>query len=114
MRRTIILAGVITGMCSLCVCGCKETKVEKGIAPPPAVAGEKMLWSTHKERPVWIQTPPRTEGEYCLFVGQSEKFAIEKGARDAASRDAIKQAGIYINTSNERGMFKFVPKICLF
>ncbi|MFH1563737.1 MAG: hypothetical protein ABIF11_10050 [Nitrospirota bacterium] len=72
--------------------------MEKGIAPPPAIEGEKMLWSTHKERPAWVQTPPRTEGEYYLFVGQSEKFAIEKGARDAAYRDAIKQAGLYINT----------------
>lgn len=99
MRKTIILAGVIAGVCSLCVCGCKEKKVERGIKPPPAVEGEKMLWSTHKERPAWVQTPPRTEGEYYLFVGQSEKFAVEKGARDAAYRDAIKQAGIYINTS---------------
>ena len=99
MRKAIMLAGVIAGMCSLCVCGCHEKKVEKGITPPPAVGGEKMLWSTHKERPAWLQTPPRTEGEYYLFVGQSEKFAIEKGAKDAAYRDAIKQAGISINTS---------------
>ncbi|MFH1562988.1 MAG: hypothetical protein ABIF11_06195 [Nitrospirota bacterium] len=99
MRRSIILVGVVVGIFSLCLWGCKEKKEEKVIKPPTGVEGEKLLWSTHKGRPAWVQSSQRTEGEFYLFVGQSEKFALEKGARDAAYRDAIKQAGIYINTS---------------
>lgn len=96
-HKKMILGGMVVCIFSLYFLGCKEK--ERVISPPPGEQGEKLIWSTHKGRPTWISQQPRTEGEYYLFVGESEKFAIEKGARDAAYRDAIKQVGIFIKAS---------------
>lgn len=57
---------------------------------------DKLIWSSQPERPKWIYQEPRDDQEYYYFVGESEKYAIEKGATDAAYRDAISKTGKFM------------------
>ena len=82
---------------SLFFSGCGAGKFIKPVST--SAPDEELLWSTHKKgRPMWTVKPLEKEENFLFFDGESEKFATEKGARDAALRDALKKAAVYINT----------------
>ncbi|MBU1262257.1 hypothetical protein KKG61_04825 [bacterium] len=84
---------MVVGIVSLLFSGCGGGKFIRPVST--SSPNEKLIWSTHeKGRPIWIIK----EKGFPFFVGQSEKFATEKGARDDALRHALKKAAVYINT----------------
>ncbi|HON57735.1 MAG TPA: hypothetical protein PLJ38_12025 [bacterium] len=76
--------------------GVKPEDVNTEIAKTP---GEKLLWSSSKERPVWTVIEPEIEGEYLYFVGLSEMHATEQKARDAGMRNAVNNIVGYLGTT---------------
>lgn len=83
---------MVAGIISLFFYGCGEKFIRPVSTSSP---NEKLVWSTHeKGRPDWMIK----EKGFPFFVGQSDKFATEKGARDDALRHSLQKAAVYINT----------------
>lgn len=57
--------------------------------------GEKLVWSTTKERPQWTYREVGLDGEQALLTAMSDKFSTEKYARDDAMQAARKKAVQY-------------------
>ncbi len=89
--RIVSLVLLATLLLSLFVSCTRHT-----IKPPP---GDKLIWSSEKARPVWVQEGHKLRGAYHIFVGMSNKYAEEKGARDDAERDCRLQAAQYFETA---------------
>lgn len=72
--------------------GCAGTKVA------PGGPGEKLLWSSEKERPKWTIEEPDVDGSIMMFVGLSDRYATEAGGRDEALRNATNNVVKYMGT----------------
>jgi len=96
--KKIILTGVILTAMSGLMLGCKSSAPEaKPIDVAPQV-GEKIIWSSHDQRPGWtVNEPAAKEGNF-YFVGLSGKYATEKEGRDDAHRSALNNVVKYIGT----------------
>ncbi|MEW6027192.1 MAG: hypothetical protein AB1599_07855 [Planctomycetota bacterium] len=95
--KKMILAGILLIVASA-MTGCKSAPPEaKPIDVAPQV-GEKMIWSSHDQRPGWtVNEPPTKDGNF-YFVGLSGKYATEKEGRDDAHRGAVNNVVKYIGT----------------
>ncbi len=68
-------------------------------APPETPnPGEKLIWSTEKQRPQWTYTEVETKGDRVAFMAMSDKYSTEKYARDDAEQAARKKAVQYSST----------------
>ena len=72
--------------------GCTSTKPNSAF---PAV--ETKIWSSNEKRPDWSVNEPQTKNDNYLFVGLSDKKALERDARDEAYRHAINNVVRYIS-----------------
>lgn len=52
-----------------------------------------------QERPAWTQMEPDVEGDAMVFVGLSNPYATERGARDDALRNATQRVVQYLGTA---------------
>ncbi|MBI5778102.1 MAG: hypothetical protein HZA49_01430 [Planctomycetes bacterium] len=96
--KKMILAGVVLTAISGMILGCKSAPPEaKPIDVAPQV-GEKMIWSSHDQRPGWTVNEPATKEGNFYFVGLSGKYATEKEGRDDAQRSAVNNVVKYIGT----------------
>lgn len=68
---------------------------EKAPAPAP---GETLLWSSEENRPKWTIEEPEIDGDIMMFVGVSDRYATEAGARDDAIRKATNAIVKYLGT----------------
>jgi hypothetical protein len=68
---------------------------EKASAPAP---GETLLWSSEETRPKWTIEEPEIDGDIMMFVGVSDRYATEAGARDDAIRKATNSIVKYLGT----------------
>ncbi|MEW6556272.1 MAG: hypothetical protein AB1349_02850 [Elusimicrobiota bacterium] len=92
MKYYGLLLAVFAGM----LAGCATT--QEAIKPAPSV-DEKMIWSSHPQRPGWTVSEPAMEDDKLTFVGLSaERVATEKDARDEAHNNAINYVVKYIGT----------------
>ena len=77
-------------------------------APPETPnPGEKLIWSTEKQRPQWTYTEVETKGDRVAFMATSDKFSTEKYARDDAEQAARKKAVQYSSTK-VKSLVKYV------
>ncbi|MEK7449404.1 MAG: hypothetical protein AAB019_07960 [Planctomycetota bacterium] len=93
---------LITAMITVGLTACPSTKEVKKpepapIEPAPQLA-EKLIWSSHQQRPGWTVSEPDTQEGKLFFVGLSGKFAMEKDGRDDAQRHATANVVKYIGT----------------
>jgi hypothetical protein len=96
--KKMILAGMILATMGGMMIGCKSKAPEaKPIDVAPQV-GEKMIWSSHDQRPGWTVNEPATRDGNFYFVGLSGKYATEKEGRDDAQRGAVNNVVRYIGT----------------
>ena len=92
MKSSILkLAVGAAALLMLAACGGKDPSI-------PPEAHEKLIWSSAAERPEWTMQEPDTEGGVMSFVGLSDKFASEKGAREDARRNATSGVVKYMGT----------------
>ena len=77
--------------------GCKGSTTAKPIDVAPQV-GEKLIWSSHPQRPGWTVNEPGVKEGNLYFIGLSGKYATEKEGRDDAHRGAINNVVKYIGT----------------
>ena len=90
---SLLVTGLIYPVINL---GCRSPLPETKILPAPVE--EKIIWSSHPQRPEWTVQEPEVKESELFFVGLSGKSAMEKDARDDAQRDAIKKVVGYIGT----------------
>ena len=96
--KKMILTGVILTAMSGMMLGCKSASPEaKPIDVAPQV-GEKLIWSSHDQRPGWTVNEPATKEGNFYLVGLSGKYATEKEGRDDAHRTAVNNVVKYIGT----------------
>lgn len=60
------------------------------------ISGERMIWSSSKDRPVWTVLEPNSKDGYLFFVGLSDMHATEKSSREEAMRSAINSVVGYL------------------
>lgn len=88
----------------LAACGGEKTSI------PPEVH-EKLIWSSSAERPEWTMQEPETNDGIMYFVGLSEKYATEKGAREDARNNAasgvVKYMGTLVKDKFERARVSY-------
>lgn len=60
--------------------------------------GETLLWSSEETRPKWTIEEPEIDGNIMMFVGVSDRYATESGARDDAIRKATNSIVKYLGT----------------
>ena len=81
-------------------CGAKPQKPR----PTTDTVSERLIINECKGKK-WINNPPQADAKFLYFVGKSEKFATERGSRDAAMVDVteqfVKYTGIEVSTLNE-------------
>jgi len=89
-----------------CLISCISHPVKPSPEDKPLLpVEEKLIWSSHEKRPDWtIREPEAKEGNF-LFVGLSDKKALERDARDEAYRHAINNVVHYISV-NVRDRFE--------
>lgn len=92
MRKGRLISGLI-GIALLV--GCASSGGIKPIAPN---VGEKLIRSTHPNRPTWTYREPEKEGENLVFVGLSGKYATETEGREDAQRRAMTNVVRYMGT----------------
>ena len=63
-------------------CGAKPQKPR----PTTDTVSERLIINECKGKK-WINNPPQADAKFLYFVGKSEKFATERGSRDAAMVD---------------------------
>jgi len=63
---------------------------------PMAASGEKLIWSSEKERPKWTLKEPELDGPYMFFVGLSDDVANEQMSRDDAYKNSTRKVVQYI------------------
>ncbi|OIO76534.1 MAG: hypothetical protein AUJ85_00015 [Elusimicrobia bacterium CG1_02_37_114] len=80
------------------IIGCASRPITQQPVAPAAEPNEKLIWSTHEQRPGWTVSEPETVGEELAFVGLSDKYATEKESRDDAMRTATNNVVKYIGT----------------
>lgn len=93
--RNILISATMIG--ALALGGCASTY------EPPQIADE-MVWSSDgdTDRPMWTFGPSVTEEDgQVLFVGMSDQFSTQKGARDSALEDVYRQVANYATTRVE-------------
>lgn len=100
-----MVAGIaLLAFLSACGGGQKEISI-------PDDVHEKLIWSSSPERPGWTMAEPETEGNVMSFVGLSEKYATEKGAREDARRNAtsgvVKYMGTLVKDKFERARVSY-------
>ena len=96
MRRVITLLGIL---CLAALVGCSSTTTPpKPVDIPDAAKTEKLLWSSASERPAWTMEEPETVNGIMTFVGLSNRFATEQGAREDARRNAMDSVVKYMGT----------------
>lgn len=75
-----------------------------GTYDPPEM-GDELLWTSSgdDDRPGWTLIPDQGEAEedHRLFVGVSNRHSSQRGARDAATRDAKSVVSQYVYTHAE-------------
>lgn len=76
------------------VAGCAAAKKAEDTASP----GETLLWTSEEERPKWTIEEPDVDGSIMMFVGVSDRYATESGARDDAQRKATNNVVKYLGT----------------
>jgi hypothetical protein len=86
----MILCGLMIGLWTGCA---KKTSIS--VVPEP---DEKLIWSTHDQRPGWTVKEPEADGDAVAFVGLSGKYATEKDARYDAKVSATNNVVKYIGT----------------
>ncbi|MBU0729798.1 MAG: hypothetical protein KKE17_04270 [Proteobacteria bacterium] len=94
MKKMIALLGLIA-ITVLSGCASQESGP---VGIPDESAQEKLIWSSQAERPAWTMEEPDTEGDVMSFVGVSDRFASEKGAREDARRNAMESVVKYMGT----------------
>ena len=81
-------------------CGAKSQKPR----PVSDTVTERLIVNECKGKK-WINNPPKADARFLYFVGKSEKFATERGSRDAAMLDVteqfVKYTGIEVSTLDE-------------
>ena len=53
------------------------------------------------DRPDWVMIPPAPEGDQLYFVGTSNLYATEQGARRDAKRDSIREMSEFVRVLNK-------------
>tara|TARA_B100001964_G_scaffold227911_1_gene278416 strand:+ start:366 stop:974 length:609 start_codon:yes stop_codon:yes gene_type:complete len=53
------------------------------------------------DRPGWVMIPPAPEGDQLYFVGTSNLYATEQGARRDAKRDSIREMSEFVRVLNK-------------
>lgn len=91
------LFSVVRYMAVACVClglaACASTP------SPTGGEGEKLIWTSHKERPDWINQEVKADEKFLYFVGiSSEAVADQQIARKQALANARKQVVNYCGT----------------
>lgn len=66
-----------------------------------APIAEEVVWSTQESRPGWTVEQTVTDGEFYFFVGESSRFATEKGAKQNARLNASAKASQYFSNEAE-------------
>lgn len=95
--KKMILAGMVLSFAGA-MAGCKSAAPEaRPIEVAPQV-GEKLIWSSHDNRPGWTVNEPAAKESNFYFVGLSGKYATEKEGRDDAQRGAVNNVVRYIGT----------------
>ncbi|MBI4180160.1 hypothetical protein HY522_12135 [bacterium] len=80
----------------------------KTTAPPETPnPGEKLIWSTEKQRPPWTYTEAEVKGDRVAFMAVSDKYSTEKYARDDAEQAARKKA-VQFSSTKVRSLVKNV------
>ena len=89
MQKTsgMVKLALITTTAALAV-GCSGTE------PIPSRGDAELVWTSHDERPGWMNEPETSfdEDETWSFVGRSVRHATERSAIEAARRDAMVKA----------------------
>ncbi len=94
MKKIIALVGLVV-IAALAGCSSKEASP---VGIPDEAGAEKLIWSSAAERPGWTMNEPDTEDGVMSFVGLSDRFATEKGAREDARRNAMESVVKYMGT----------------
>ena len=80
--------------------GCAGSGVTAPQAPkPPLPVAEQKIWSSQEIRPDWLTKEPETKEGRLFFIGLSDKFLMEKDARNNAQQEAIKKVVQYIGVN---------------
>jgi len=83
MKRLITIAAIFF-LINLSGCGGGP-----GVQIPDGANTETLIYSTSAERPAWTMDEPDTVDGIMSFVGVSNRYATEKGAREDARRNAM-------------------------
>jgi hypothetical protein len=95
MKWTIlILCVAFLGVsCSSKNVGIKQSDVNTN---QQSIRGEKIVWSSSANRPVWTVIEPNLKDGNMLFTGLSDMHATEKSAREEAMRSALNNVVGYL------------------
>lgn len=107
MRR---VSKLLAGMALLALVTACGGGAGKDVSIPEDVH-EKLIWSSSPERPGWTMQEPETADGIMSFVGLSEKYATEKGAREDARNNAtsgvVKYMGTLVKDKFERARVSY-------
>lgn len=102
-KKAIFVLLLILSAAFITSCGSKPRKPRKP-RPVTDTVTERLIANECRKK-VWVNTPPKEDDRFLYFVGKSEKFATERGARAAAMGDVteqfVKYTGIEVSTLNE-------------
>jgi hypothetical protein len=91
-KSSLFLLSAILGTSLLFGCSTNKASVEPETASP----GEKLLWSTHTERPDWCAGGSMdTDGDTLQFRAISDKYSTERYAREDAEQASRKMTVRY-------------------
>lgn len=89
----VVLAG-----CAVTGCSAPQVAQVAENVEIPADSSERLVYSTHAERPGWTMDEPGTVDGVMSFVGTSARHASEKNAREDARRNTINAVVKYMGT----------------
>ncbi|MEE8435736.1 MAG: hypothetical protein V3S64_13210, partial [bacterium] len=99
-RKAIAGVLLILSAAFIASCGAKPQKSR----PKTDTVSERLIANECKGKK-WVNNPPEADANFLYFVGKSEKFATERGARDGAMTDVtqkfVKYTGIEVSTLDE-------------